>query len=220
MLNPALRAVSFQAESTDGSRDLGEAFRQEEAARTRTLEALAAGAPGTAPAPEASSVRVVPPWLTALHGECDPQPSSELFLYRRSLPFDASRFSAWMEAPPRELVRAKGNLWFASEPDRSFGYSCAGAVHRVFPGGPWWASLSGGTWPTCSTDRRRLLARWHPRFGDRRQELVFTGIDLDPARLSAELDRCLVAEDALGDGSYAASHASPPSGSAPGTGLH
>ena len=121
-----------------------------------------------------------------------------------------SRFTGWLENPPRCLLRGKGQVWLASEPDWSFGYSCAGSVHRLFPGGRWWASRSDGSWPDCATQRSRLLARWHPRFGDRRQELVFAGVDLDPVALCVSLDACLLAGEDLG-GSL---HAAPAEGSA------
>ncbi len=149
--------------------------------------------------PPARSVRVVPAWLAALQGESDPEPGSDLFLYRRARPFDPGRFSDWLANPPRNLVRGKGQVWLASDPDQSFGYSCAGFVHRLFPAGRWWASREDGVWPSCASQRRRLLERWHPRFGDRRQELVFAGVDLDPDRLSAGLDACLVSEEAIED---------------------
>ncbi len=150
-----------------------------------------------ADAPAARSVRVVPPWLEVLRGESDPTPSSDLLVYRRARPFDPTRLGDWLADPPGELVRGKGHVWLASEPDQSFGYSCAGAVHRLFRAGRWWASCADAAWPSCTAQRRRLLERWHPRFGDRRQELVFAGVDLDRDRLCAGLDACLVSEDAL-----------------------
>ena len=145
--------------------------------------------------------RVVPPWLDVLHGDADP--GSDLIVYHRAHPFDPIRFSEWLADPPRELVRGKGHVWLASEPEQSFGYSCAGSVHRVFPAGRWWASYGGSAWPSCAAQRRRLLERWHPRFGDRRQELVLAGVDLDRDRLCADLDACLLPEAEVGCSSEA-----------------
>jgi len=153
--------------------------------------------------PAARSVPVVPPWLPVLQGEGDPAPTSGLFVYRRARPFDPTRLGNWLADPPRDLVRGKGHIWLAGEPDQSFGYSCAGSVHRLFPAGRWWASSTEGAWPSCSAARLRLLERWHPRFGDRRQELVFAGVDLDPDRLCAGLDACLLAEEAIDDSLHA-----------------
>ncbi len=147
----------------------------------------------------APCARVAPPWLEALQAEGDAPPGPDLFVYRRTRPFDPERFGLWLRDPPRDLLRGKGNVWLANDPDQSFGYSCAGSVHRLFPSGRWWASRTDGAWPECASGRRRLLSRWHPRFGDRRQEIAFAGVDLEPDRLAAGLDACLVSEDAIHD---------------------
>ncbi len=157
----------------------------------------------------ARSARVVPPWLEVLQGGGDPAPRSDLLVYRRARPFDPTHLCDWLANPPGGLVRGKGHVWLASEPDRSFGYSCAGSVHRLFPAGRWWASHGDGVWPSCTAQRERLLERWHPRFGDRRQELVFAGVDLDADRLFAGLDGCLLKEGAI-DGALHSSRAEGP----------
>ncbi len=143
----------------------------------------------------AGSARVVPPWLELLQAELDAPCAADRLIYRRSCPFDPERFGQWFADPPREILRAKGKLWLANSSELSMGYSCAGAVHRVFPAARWWASCSGAAWPARDEDRRRLLALWHPRFGDRRQELAFVGVDLDAAALAASLDECLLSEE-------------------------
>ncbi len=150
--------------------------------------------------PDASpfqSVRVAPPWLEVLRGGADPALHPELFVYLRRRPFDAERLQEWLADPPGDLLRGKGNVWLAGEPVRSFGYSCAGSVHRLFPAGRWWASYAEGDWPRCGFERRRLLERWHPSIGDRRQEIVFLGVDLDVDRLCAGLDACLAGDEAV-----------------------
>ncbi len=164
-------------------------------AAIRHIAAALCSAPARAARP-LRSARVVPPWLEALNAERDPAATTSLFVYRRPRPFDAERFGAWMQSAPDELLRGKGRVWIESDAMRSYGYSCAGSVHRLFPGPRWWASLPNGTWPTCDAARRRLLARWDPRIGDRRQDLVFIGVDLDVDGLCAELDACLTADSA------------------------
>jgi G3E family GTPase len=136
------------------------------------------------------SAGIEPDWVRALRGDGD-TPETCL-VYRRAEPFDPGRFADWLERPPADVVRGKGSLWFDSRWDRRVGYSCAGAVHRTFEGGTWWASAPAGRWPECAELRRRLLETWHPRFGDRCQHLVLVGADLDRRAIVASLDRCLV----------------------------
>ena len=142
-----------------------------------------------------STAGIVPPWLAMLEGDQQLPDSREAFLYRRSAPFDRGLFRNWLDDPPAELIRGKGKIWLADENSWAFGYSCAGAVHRVFPVGAWWADQPDGAWPQCETQRQRLLDRWHPQFGDRRQEIAFVGVDLDVSRVRASLDACLISED-------------------------
>ena len=159
------------------------------------LDFIASSRSSSGAASSRSSARIVPPWLDLLHSEGQVTPSDERFLYRRSLPFDRQRLGQWMKSPPLGLVRGKGSIWLAGDHSRAFGYSCAGSVHRIFAGAPWWAGRNDGVWPACETDRKRLLQRWHLSFGDRRQEIVFMGLDLDPAELSRGLDACLLSEE-------------------------
>ena len=146
-------------------------------------------------AASASTARIVPPWLAMLEGDEPIPDSGERFLYRRTAPFDRELFRKWLDDPPFELIRGKGKVWLADQNSWAFGYSCAGSVHRVFPVGAWWADQPDGTWPQCETQRQRLLDRWHPQFGDRRQEIAFIGVDLDVSRVRASLDACLISED-------------------------
>ena len=165
------------------------------------------------------SARIVPPWLDLLRADSPTPLASDRFLYRRSRPFDPERFGEWIADAPRELVRGKGNVWLANECEQAFGYSCAGSVHRVFAAGRWWASCGESAWPTCDTARRRLLERWHPHFGDRRQEIAFVGVDLDPEAICAALDACLLSEEEALDAVLPTSSGTGAS-ALPGIGLH
>lgn len=147
------------------------------------------------PGRPSDSARALPPWLELLEADSAPLCGPDRFLYRRTRPFDPTRFSEWLSTPPPSLLRAKGKIWIANRFDEALGYSCAGPVHRVFPVGRWWAGLGNAAWPTCESDRHRLLERWHPQFGDRRQEIALVGADLDHQAISASLDSCLLSQE-------------------------
>jgi len=56
-----------------------------------------------------------------------------------------------------------------------------------------------GFWWAVAPEAERLRASesmddWDPNFGDRRQELVFIGIDMDEAALRHRLDACLLTD--------------------------
>ncbi len=202
VLNPGVSSIPLSGGSPRDLRRLAAALGADD----RGARSAGRGtAPGRCPdrprsdSREARSEPVVPPWLRVLRGEVEPAPGSGLHIYRRARPFDPTRLGRWLAHPPKELVRGKGLVWLSGEPDQSFGYSCAGSVHRLFPAGRWWASCTDGPWPSCAAQRRKLLERWHPRFGDRRQEIVFAGVGLDAGRLCAELDACLLGEEAVDD---------------------
>jgi hypothetical protein len=60
--------------------------------------------------------------------------------------------------------------------------------------GIWWTHIPKERWPQDDEWREHLKKNWHPVYADRRQELVFIGIDYDEAWLRRELDACLVGD--------------------------
>lgn len=95
------------------------------------------------------------------------------------------------------ILRSKGFIWLASRPDLCGEWSQAGAVLRFTVGGPWYASLPDEAWPTDLEARNDILKDFEEPHGDRRQELVFIGIDMDKAKLQHALEECLMRDDEL-----------------------
>ncbi|MGL4996203.1 MAG: GTP-binding protein, partial [Deefgea sp.] len=98
---------------------------------------------------------------------------------------------------------SKGFFWLASRPSFAGSWSQAGGACRHNAGGYWWASVPQAHWPTDDEQIERIMERWHDDFGDRKQELVFIGIDMDEALLRERLNQCLLSEAELALGTDA-----------------
>ena len=114
------------------------------------------------------------------------------FVYRARRPFHPARLQAVLTGPLPGVIRAKGHFWLATRPDWVGEYSLAGAVAVTGGLGRWWSAVPQARWPEDPEWRRQVRANWDRTFGDRRQELVFIGVGLDQAAITAALDACLL----------------------------
>jgi G3E family GTPase len=136
-------------------------------------------------------------WARELYGFGDHVPETEeygirSFVYRARRPFHPARFQAFIAAPLPGVLRAKGHFWLATRAGWVGEFSLAGAVARTGALGAWWAAVPRDRWPDDPEWIERVTANWDPVFADRRQELVFIGIDYDEAAIRASLDACLL----------------------------
>jgi G3E family GTPase len=147
-----------------------------------------------------------PGWVRELNGEHIPETEEygiSSFVYRARRPFHPGRFfDAICEGLPG-VVRSKGFCWVASRPDTMALWSQAGAVCRLDPLAPWWADSPAEEWPVDDDELADIRSTWAEPFGDRRQELVLIGVDLDETDLVARLDHCLLRADELDGGPVA-----------------
>jgi len=114
------------------------------------------------------------------------------------------------------VLRSKGFCWIAptawegllADPwrhDRSMYWSHAGKHVGIQAGGPFWASLPRGTMEEFfditqnPKECQRILREDFvtEEFGDRRQELVFIGVDLRQAAIEEALEGCLLTDDEM-----------------------
>jgi G3E family GTPase len=138
-----------------------------------------------------------PTWAKELYGFADHTPETEEygvrnFVYRARRPFDPSRFHAFLREPWSGVIRAKGHFWIATRPEWLGEMSQAGAIVRTEGLGHWWVAVPKQRWPENPDWRRQLQKNWSELYGDRRQELVFIGTDMDEAHIRARLHACLV----------------------------
>lgn len=145
-----------------------------------------------------------PLWAKELYGFEDHAPETETygvtsFVYRARAPFDPSKINAVLNGPLPGVIRAKGHLWLVTRPDWVAEFSLAGALSTIAPLGNWWATVPPEQRPQHPEGQAYIARHWQEPWGDRRQEIVFIGADMDQAALERRLDACLIEEAAHTD---------------------
>lgn len=146
-----------------------------------------------------------PGWLKELRGEHVPETEEygiASTAYRARRPFHPERFFAFIDRPwtNGKLLRSKGFFWLASKYKEAGSWSQAGGLMRHGMAGRWWRFVPQAGWPEDQESVASIMEQWSVEAGDCRQELVFIGQHIDFAKLTAELDSCLLtdAEMAVG----------------------
>ncbi len=138
-----------------------------------------------------------PLWAKELYGFAHHTPETEDYgisslVYRARRPFHPQKIHDLLNGDLPGVIRAKGHFWIASRPNWAVEFSLAGSMSSVKPLGGWWVSVPRDRWPTHPDALAEVVDVWDEPWGDRRQELVFIGADMDKAALTARLDACLV----------------------------
>lgn len=142
-----------------------------------------------------------PLWAKELNGEHVPETEAygiTSFVYRAKKPFHPKRFYGFLESNWGSVIRAKGYFWLASRNDWVGQIAQAGMAVQHEAVGMWWASC-----PAEELDEEALIEMqkdWDPRWGDRRQEMVFIGIGIDKENLISRLNSCLLTDSEMNQG--------------------
>lgn len=142
-------------------------------------------------------------WARELAGEHTPETEEygiTSFVYRARRPFHPQRLMALFNSDWPGVVRSKGYFWLASRMDWVGEMSQAGGALQHKAAGLWWAAAPEDQRPTPERAEEVTGVSWHPQYGDRRQELVFIGIDMDEQHMRARLDTCLLTDKEMQQG--------------------
>ena len=117
------------------------------------------------------------------------------FVYRTKRPFDLERFWRYVQHSfPNNIIRSKGLFWLAYRPDQALIWGQAGGSLRTDSAGVWWASMPfqrRSEYLGFLENQTEIEADWDTTYGDRKNEIVFIGQDLDEKAIRSDLDQCL-----------------------------
>lgn len=138
-------------------------------------------------------------WQKELEGHHTPETEEygiTSFVWRADRPFHPKRLSAALEADWPGVLRSKGFFWVATRPAEVIGWSQAGRVGRLDRAGWFWAAVPKEHWPSEPDLVAKIQTDWHPRWGDRKQELVVIGRAgaMDRRALEARFDKALLTD--------------------------
>ncbi|TVQ51410.1 MAG: GTP-binding protein [Saprospirales bacterium] len=139
-------------------------------------------------------------WQKELEAE-EHQPETEeygisSFVFRHRRPFHPERLMIYLNQKyPSAIIRAKGLFWLASRADVAINFSQAGGSLRVEKAGVWWASMAFEqrmNYVSFIQNRQVIESRWDAQLGDRLNEIVFIGQDMDKKAIIEDLKGCLL----------------------------
>ncbi|KFF74624.1 hypothetical protein HX13_11120 [Chryseobacterium sp. P1-3] len=119
-------------------------------------------------------------------------------VFRNKRPFHPMRLWKYLnENYPEGIIRAKGLFWLASRPDVALNFSQAGGSFRLEKAGVWWGSMpmsSRVQYASFIENQEFIESRWDKNWGDRINELVFIGQNLDHDQIRTALSHCLITD--------------------------
>ena len=120
------------------------------------------------------------------------------FVFRSSKPFDPNRFWAYIQNKfPATIIRSKGLFWVASRPGQAISWSQAGGSLKADSAGVWWSSMPYEKriqYVAFVDNQKHIESNWDKFYGDRKNELVFIGQEMDEELIRKELADCLSTE--------------------------
>lgn len=112
------------------------------------------------------------------------------FVFNGRRPFDEMKVLHTIRNELPGVLRAKGIFWTTRNPHAAQFLSVAGKILRTEVLSEWWAVIAELQKLDYNSLPEAAKAAWHPEVGDRRQEIVFIGIDMDEEKITRMLEKC------------------------------
>lgn len=141
-----------------------------------------------------------PGWIKELSNQHVPETEEygiSSFTFRARRPFHPLRLMECLNSGEWDsVIRSKGYMWLATRHDHGCMWSQAGTSCRLEPAGKWLATVPEEEWPVTGDEGRELLRKQLVgEYGDRRQEFVVIGQNIDVEELIERLEDCLLDDE-------------------------
>jgi len=143
-------------------------------------------------------------WIKELEGEHVSETETygiNSFVYRETRPFHPTRFWQYVNFEfPANIIRSKGLFWIASRPQQAINWGQAGGSLRAESAGVWWSSMPFEEriqYASFVDNKDMIESRWTKEYGDRNNEIVFIGQEMDEPKIRKELEACLCSSDEI-----------------------
>lgn len=115
---------------------------------------------------------------------------------------NALRFKKTMDKQYGSILRSKGTCWIAGRDQHEMEWTQAGRIVQISPIAPWYCLQPMEEWEIIDTDEERAKIQkkieGHP-YGDRCQEIVLIGTNLQQATLEERMRECLLTDSEMKD---------------------
>lgn len=116
-------------------------------------------------------------------------------VYRRRHPFHPERLMNFLNNWPEQMIRTKGMIWIATRNHIAYSLSQAGPSIQMGAMGYWVAAASKEEQQQIFAEQPDILQHWDLEFGDRCNELVFIGQEVDWEQWENQLDELLLTDE-------------------------
>ena len=114
------------------------------------------------------------------------------FLYEEKKPFDYDKFMAFLENDyPEEIIRAKGYVWFHDDDIHVQLFEQAGRNASVTIVSNWVAAFGKKEREREIREHPEILEDWDEKYGDRFNQIVFIGKNLNRDQIISRLQTCV-----------------------------
>ena len=114
------------------------------------------------------------------------------FVYEEKRPFDHEKFSAFVEENyPENIIRAKGYIWFSDDDIHVQLFEQAGRNASISEVSNWVAAFDEKEKEEVIRSFPDIMEEWDETYGDRLNQIVFIGKNIDKERIISMLNECI-----------------------------